>query len=842
MKFQTLYTDDKKLRSEVLQSSLVIARDLNASGAKEYETFDPDTMKILPRIISSKQHRDRNYHEVLMPKTRRKLYMDLETIVPGGSLERNDSRYWKVQSALSEILTSEFGLKDVHDQLFMFDGSRLLDSGDFKFSLHFVLNGYYTCEPKVLEHMAKVCAKMMSTTSCGLPFTIGQTIDLQVYKPVQCFRLPYCTKYGSDVPLVPIGDNVYDDTTDGRVIEDYLWFGLIHDSRDMSLELDVPSAMTLCPMPLNHTKLNNGPNVDIVELVDKIEIMLNDISAQAFAKYENWQKIVRACANLTNKSDIMFDKLAVINERLYPGGTEQTRAMYESTDLDREAKYGWNAIMEVLGESDLSEERLTELRNLITASKPDRDIYSTEDDIMFFELCKLTKSPQPLRELVWRARQCIFVVANNGHKFYVVKEKNQGEVSFTIRTQKELDSNKFKIATKTKTGLDKVVIRKLSDIVLEDERIFKSAEFNPFSDKAGRPAEDSEILNTWQGFNHKYNPTFESEEGAIGVRELLDHIEKYICGGRADAFKYALDWMANIVQNPTKPNGTLMLFKSEQGVGKNLIFERLFGNGILGRKNVVFVSKMQDLTAKFNSSLENKLFVCMDEVGITSTDGPSNDYMKTLIRGGDYIKIERKGIDAGTMRNRLNFAAFTNHNNVFRIESGDTRFAVIESDSSICRLDKDKNFDYFARLWKFAENADVQQLFYNMLCDRDITRYLPKNMPASELKDHIQEYSVPPVAQYINDVITEGRYIAGMDASHKIAYNELYTDYMQHCERLKIKPIKKLTFRGELADYARIYQCMINGVRTMGLEFDSEKMRIAVNEKLGREYIKNLND
>ena len=74
---------------------------------------------------------------------------------------------------------------------------------------------------------------------------------------------------------------------------------------------------------------------------------------------------------------------------------------------------------------------------------------------------------------------------------------------------------------------------------------------------------------------------------------------------------YMMDYCAHMVQRPGELSRVAILFKSNQGVGKN-VFWKNFVNAILGREYLLQTADLDKIVGRF-SMVQNKLCIIMDE-------------------------------------------------------------------------------------------------------------------------------------------------------------------------------------------------------------------------------------
>ena len=111
-------------------------------------------------------------------------------------------------------------------------------------------------------------------------------------------------------------------------------------------------------------------------------------------------------------------------------------------------------------------------------------------------------------------------------------------------------------------------------------------------------------FNLWPGF-----AIAPSTEGRCDL--LLEHIRRVICRGNEERYRWVMMWLAAMVQHPERKPGTALVLRGIQGAGKSLL-GAIMGR-ILGEALVVEVSRPDELTGQFNSHLEGRLLIQVEE-------------------------------------------------------------------------------------------------------------------------------------------------------------------------------------------------------------------------------------
>jgi hypothetical protein len=121
-------------------------------------------------------------------------------------------------------------------------------------------------------------------------------------------------------------------------------------------------------------------------------------------------------------------------------------------------------------------------------------------------------------------------------------------------------------------------------------------------------------FNIWPGFAAEKLPPVAPDLVAALIAPILAHIHDVLASGVENHFKYIVDWMAFLVQHPTRRTQTLILFQGQQGTGKGLIWDFLREH-VLGHKVCTqSANAKNDLFDRFSNGFLHKRLVQLDEV------------------------------------------------------------------------------------------------------------------------------------------------------------------------------------------------------------------------------------
>jgi len=122
------------------------------------------------------------------------------------------------------------------------------------------------------------------------------------------------------------------------------------------------------------------------------------------------------------------------------------------------------------------------------------------------------------------------------------------------------------------------------------------------------------VYNTFTGYQAEKIELIKTD---IENSLMLKHI-KNLCNNDETVFDYVIHFLARKIQKPYLLTNTALIFKSNEGAGKDLFFN-WFGNKILGSEYYYNTEKPELLFNKFTTSLENKILIIVNETSGNDT-------------------------------------------------------------------------------------------------------------------------------------------------------------------------------------------------------------------------------
>ena len=240
---------------------------------------------------------------------------------------------------------------------------------------------------------------------------------------------------------------------------------------------------------------------------------------------------------------------------------------------------------------------------------------------------------------------------------------------------------------------------------------------------------------------HKYLPV----EGDCTL--ILRHIREVWCDGNTVAFEYVLNWLARMVQKPNEQGRTVIVLRSGQGAGKNIIldiFDRYYGS------HATMITKLEDLIG-FNDHLAFSVFVFLNEA-LWGRNRAIEGAIKSMITD-DSLSVERKYVPKFKTNNCTHIVAATNNDWAAPVDIDDRRFFMLDLNEKY----KD-NYEYFDSLVSEIKSGGEEAFIYHLLNNVDISDFNVGDIPEidSDTKLDHKVRTMDSITRWWLDVLNEG--------------------------------------------------------------------------------------
>ena len=270
-------------------------------------------------------------------------------------------------------------------------------------------------------------------------------------------------------------------------------------------------------------------------------------------------------------------------------------------------------------------------------------------------------------------------------------------------------------------------------------------------------------FNLWTGFQAKRVSYPESDE----LKLMKSFIMENWANNNELQYNYIISWFAGLVTNLKGINRIALAMVSPQGTGKGTLIE--FMDLVLRSVNIVSVAGIEKITGRFNTILQGKRLVNINEMSSTKDEFRSNfDKIKSYI-SDPTITIEPKGVNPYKVKNISNFVLFTNHRDAIVVEESDRRYAIFEM--SVSHINDNK---YFGNIRSKCFNQDVANEFYTYLLDFPAVDI--GIIPHTELRQEMMNASKSTPLKFL-DAVRENKMFDNATEVEAMAFYTAYKDW-----------------------------------------------------------------
>ena len=369
------------------------------------------------------------------------------------------------------------------------------------------------------------------------------------------------------------------------------------------------------------------------------------------------------------------------------------------------------------------------------------EINTYEEKRGYFEkFISKTINPQPIYHFRF--------TDHNGNSQYVMYNKDhlkEAFMEYTLYEQKQ-SNNKGNVP-------DILFIEKwLTDT---DKSLYQKADFRPYANNPKEQEDNKLILNTFTGYNPVcFDDTLDADENYI--KPFLE-IVKNIVGGDEDDVKAFHHIMAWKIQKPHIKKPYSILIKSQEGEGKNTIFDT-FGR-LINLTHYYLTSNADDIFGDHAEGVNSKLLIVLNEMNIKQT-GKYSDKFKSLITEDTY-NINPKNIRPLTVRNLALIVVLSNQEYPIYIDETkrDRRWFIFQGNQKNIGLSNEvwtkiheriREPTFIKSLYQYYMNYDLQAFNLNDAKLRNSRRKAYKSVVCRYVK---------PEILFLQDYIMERRFI-----------------------------------------------------------------------------------
>jgi hypothetical protein len=554
------------------------------------------------------------------------------------------------------------------------------------------------------------------------------------------------------------------------------------------------------------------PSSSSNDYTQKYKDYVSIINKEYFEEYLSWFKFQRASSNIGIPFEVYDEFMRECKGYNY----DENKKYYEKPEQNKNGRLGWGYIFELARESN------QELKNELDEKygKPNFckfkfikisvshsecsdliKIYSDKIEDLTKELEDLKKQNVSAREIEKRFKINDKLIKKAEEKIAEIYEDQ-----LYFKRKKYFEKFHFKLMSKVcyvrfkEDGFDFLTEEKLKNLYkyMEDfiNRWIRDIHIKEYEDVDFKPPpvpSKKDVFNLYTGLEYEKSlknvKSLTPEEMISNSSIFIKHLW-YLSGKNNKVLDYCLKYLAHIVQEPGSLPRTSIVFKSEQGCGKNIFFET-FAEKVLGEQYLLSTANLDHIIGRF-PMISKRLLVLMDETsGKDSFLG--SDKIKSFITAKN-IPFEQKGIDPIMIRNCSRMIFFTNNDYPVKIEQSDRRFVVAE-----CSTDIKNDTVYFKKLLTAFQDKVAITSFGLFLKQLDISNFDTTNdRPITKLYKEVQTATTPSEIRYFIE-----KQFQKYDFDEQMSGDEMYVGYTLWCEMnpKKYKPISKQTFLSRIKKY-----------------------------------------
>lgn len=292
----------------------------------------------------------------------------------------------------------------------------------------------------------------------------------------------------------------------------------------------------------------------------------------------------------------------------------------------------------------------------------------------------------------------------------------------------------------------------------ENMKIYSEIDFRP------KQITPSNIYNTFKCYNVE---KLDEPSDNIDINDSLIFKHLFnLCNNNDSVFNYVCMWLSRKLKNPSNLTNTALIFKSEEGTGKDIFFN-WFGNSILGNDYYYNDDNIKNIIGDFNFGIVNKILIIINETNSKATFEINENIKNAITKKINTINIKNKSQYENV--NNVGYIFLSNNDNPLRIPINDRRFVAIECNNSIAN-----NHEYFTNLRNEMITKKYDKAFYNYLISLNSDSFdFTGQRPKTELYTKIQRLNTPPIIHFFEQLIFKNPTLKNME----YLLMDLFTEY-----------------------------------------------------------------
>lgn len=240
----------------------------------------------------------------------------------------------------------------------------------------------------------------------------------------------------------------------------------------------------------------------------------------------------------------------------------------------------------------------------------------------------------------------------------------------------------------------------------ENKNYYDTLDFIPDINFKEKQKNGFKIFNTFKGFENYENVKIDENERQKYIDRFMTHL-RFMSDGDNNGFQMLLHFIINLIYDTLNKANICIVLKGMEGAGKTTIYKLI--RALVGHNYCVnTTSPHDDICAKFNDILLNKLFINVDEPDY-KTFSRIIEQFKELITGYE-ILIEAKNKTKVKFKNWFRFLLTTNNDQLFKLSQTDRRFYFMLVSAGVVGND-----NYFNDFYEMIENPMALKIILEYL-------------------------------------------------------------------------------------------------------------------------------
>ncbi len=283
--------------------------------------------------------------------------------------------------------------------------------------------------------------------------------------------------------------------------------------------------------------------------------------------------------------------------------------------------------------------------------------------------------------------------------------------------------------------------------------------FSPGRDKPG-------YYNLWRGFSVEPQPG--------DCSRFWDLVQHAICAGEPALYDYVRHYCAHLVQRPWERPEVALILRGGQGTGKNTFVDTL---GALVKRHFRQVNSTDQLTGRFNGHMKGVILLHANEASWGGNKSERGK-LKAMVTDAT-LPVEMKGHDIIDVDNYLRLIVSSNEEWPVPIDMDDRRFLVLDVSATY-----QQNQVFFAELHQQMDNGGRAALMHDLMAV-DLTRFAPRNKPASPFGADMKIRSADSPTRWLYDVLNANTWAGGAPlfaqagTPTEVPKESVFADYQQ---------------------------------------------------------------